>query len=736
MKKLSFIFSLFFLVVFMFSLSLAAQTPKPAATPPTENDGDVVKISTTLIQLDVIVTDKKGNQVTDLKPEDFEIFENGKKQDITNFSYIFSAAGKQPTNSSNAARKSSDKYSVPVPPTKLKLEQVRRTYALVIDDLGLSFDNVSWVQQSLKKFVNEQMQEGDLVAIIRTGSGVGALQSFTSDKRQLLAAVSKIKWNPQGRGGISTFAPIGIDFKDDVKGMVKGDGGSGNPAGGEQDKEFQNQVDQFREENFSFGTMGALSYIVRGMRDLPGRKSLMLISEGFPLVEKVGGVTQPSRTFEKMRVLADLANRSSVIIYTLDPRGLQVPGMATAGDNIREVLPDGYDAGSSVDPTSSRESNFRDSQQSLRYLAYETGGIPYVNQNNIGIGLRKVLEDQNGYYLMGYQPDAETFDPKKNKFNKLTVKLKRDGLKVRYRSGYYGITDKQLAQIKQTPQQQIYSALTSPFGTDGISLSVNTLFVDGEKGGSFIRTIVSIDARDLKFTQEPDGTHKANFDIVAMTFGDNGVPVDEAAKNYTIRLGEKAYQKILQKGFIYNLLVPIKKPGAYQFRIALRDSASEKVGSASQFVDVPNLKKGNLTLSGIVLDNFTAAEWKKISLGQKSAVQTEDETNVDTNTSLRIFKRGTVLRYDYIIYNAKTNPSQLQIQARLFRDGKILLEGQPGSFDTSGQTDLKRLQAVGAITLGNNLAPGNYVLQLIVKDGLAKEKRQIASGSVDFEIVE
>jgi len=188
--------------------------------------------------------------------------------------------------------------------------------------------------------------------------------------------------------------------------------------------------------------------------------------------------------------------------------------------------------------------------------------------------------------------------------------------------------------------------------------------------------------------------------------------------------------------WIKSSLVPIKKPGAYQFRIALRDSASEKVGSASQFVDVPNLKKGNLTLSGIVLDNFMAAEWKKISLGQKSAVQTEDETNVDTNTSLRIFKRGTVLRYDYIIYNAKTNPSQLQIQARLFRDGKILLEGQPGSFDTSGQTDLKRLQAVGAITLGNNLAPGNYVLQLIVKDGLAKEKRQIASGSVDFEIVE
>ncbi|MBA2494948.1 MAG: VWA domain-containing protein, partial [Acidobacteria bacterium] len=205
MNKFSFT-SVIFLLFLLFSVSVFAQTPMPTATPPND-DGEVVKISTALIQLDVIVTDKKGNQVTDLKPEDFEIFENGEKQNITNFSYIFSNPEKRPTDSPTP--KTTDKFSIPIPPAKLKLEQVRRTYAIVIDDLGLSFENVNWVQQSLKKFVNEQMQEGDLVAVIRTGSGIGALQSFTSDKRQLLAAINKIKWNPQGRGGISTFAAIG-----------------------------------------------------------------------------------------------------------------------------------------------------------------------------------------------------------------------------------------------------------------------------------------------------------------------------------------------------------------------------------------------------------------------------------------------------------------------------------------------------------------------------------------------
>lgn len=469
------------------------------------------------------------------------------------------------------------------------------------------------------------------------------------------------------------------------------------------------------------------------MRDLPGRKSLLLLSEGFQPIQN--GV--PTRVFDAMRILADSANRSSVVIYTLDPRGLQDPSMAFADDDITQIIPSSSGAGKlDTDARDARASDFRDSQASLRYLAYETGGIPFINQNNIGNGLRRVLQDQGGYYLIGYQPDAETFDPKKNKFNKLSVKIKREGLTVRHRSGFFGVTDERVTAATQTPPQQIYAALTSPFGKNDITLSVNTLFVDNDKGETFIRSLVNIDARDLRFNRETDGTQKANFDIIAMTFGNNGIPVDKVAKNYTIRVGEKTYQKIMQKGFLYNLLVPIKKPGAYQFRIALRDSTSAKVGSASQFIDVPNLKRGNLTLSSIVLNNFTPAEWKKISLGQKSTAQTDDEINDDADNSLRIFRRGTVLRYAYLIYNAKTSPAQLQIQARLFRDGKVLIEGQPSLFDTSGQKDLKRLEAVGAITLGNNLVPGSYVLQLIVRDGMAKEKRQLATGSVDFEITE
>jgi VWFA-related protein len=719
--------------LFVFTFSVLSQTPTSTPPPLPEVDPDVVKISTSLVQLDVVVTDKKGNQVTDLKPEDFDIFVNGKKQDITNFSYIFSASQKSADQSTQMPQKKVDKYSVPPPPAKLQLEKVKRTYAIVVDDLGLSFENVPAVRQSLKKFINEQMEAGDLVAIVRTGSGIGALQSFTSDKSQLLAAADKIRWNPQGRGGVSTFEAINPSFKDDLNGSIDKNGNVTSIQGTDSDKAFEKDVEEFRQENFSRGTLGALNYIIRGMKELPGRKSVMLLSEGFPLTARGG----PSLVFDSMRVLADLANRSSVVIYTLDPRGLQNPGMAFANDRITQTLTDNFDGGAGKfdsDPRDARTTVFRDTQQSLRYLAYQTGGLPFVNQNDLNKGLREAAEDQSGYYLLGYQPDSETFDPTKNKFNKVSIKIKRNDLEVRYRSGFFGVTDKKLEAVKKTPEQQIYGALTSPFGKNDITLSLNTLFAEDKTSGTFIRSLVTIDAKTLNFTKEADGAYKANFDLIAMTFGDNGAPVDETAKNYTIRLGEKAYQKTLENGFIYNLLVPIKKAGAYQFRVALRDSKSEKVGSASQFIEVPNLKKNQLTLSSIILDNYTIEQWQKIASGNPPS--SEDVTGFDIDTALRQFKRGTILRYDYVIYNAKVNPVNLQVQAKLFRDGNPVVEGKLAEIDTNGQTDLQRIEAAGAITLGNNLAPGNYVLQIIVTDNQAKDKYKITSRWIDFEIIE
>ncbi len=261
-------------VLFLFSVSIFAQTSNPTPTP-APDDEDVVRISTNLIQLDATVTDKKGNVVTDLKPEDFEIYEDGQKQDITNLSFVSGSVINQLTEAKQASN-SGGKFSAPAPIVKLKPEQVRWTYALVVDDLGLSFSNMSYVKDSLKKFVNEQMQEGDLVAILRVSGGLGALQSFTSDKRQLMAAIGKIRWNGSGRVGVNSFEPLGTTLKENLSGASKPDGTFTQVMGTEEDKKAAKRFESDRQSNNTIGTIGAMNYIIRGMRDLPGRKSLTL----------------------------------------------------------------------------------------------------------------------------------------------------------------------------------------------------------------------------------------------------------------------------------------------------------------------------------------------------------------------------------------------------------------------------------------------------------------------------
>lgn len=657
--------------------------------------------------------------MTNLKPEEFEVYENGKKQDITNFSFITQNGENNPSDTQAQPKPAKGKDGIIIPPVKLKPEQVRRTYALVVDDLGLNFGNVFWVKQSLRTFVNEQMQEGDLVAIIKTGSGIGALQSFTSDKRQLMAAIDKIKWNSYGRSGISTFDPINTSLKQDRDGTVKSDGTVRNVAGTDEEKEFEKQVKDFRNDNFSVGTLGTLNYIIRGMRGLPGRKSIMLFSEGFALSGP------ENRVFDGMRVLADLANRASVVIYTLDPRGLQVPSMFEGQDNAQDL----FDP-RAIASLENRENDFLTSQMTLRYLAYQTGGIPFINQNDLNKGMRQAIADQSSYYLLGYEPDEATFDPKKNKFNKLEIKVTRPGAKVRYRSGFFGITDEKIENVfAKTPQQKLADALISPFGANEINLNLYSIFYNDEKDRNFIRSLVYINPNDLNFTLESDGTYQTTFNVIAAIFNTNGNTADNGIATQTLKFTKEQLSKVQEKGIIYDLPVAITKTGAYQFRMAVQDEKTGKIGAVSQFIEIPNIKKG-LAMSGLFLDNFTPDEWQKIRSGEK---RQEDDQTVLFDTTVREYKRGTILRYDYVVYNFKKY-RQLENKLRLIKDGKVIYEEDFSPIKTDGQINLSKIESAGAITLGKNMAAGNYVLQIIVSD--VNKAKNFATQFVEFEIVE
>lgn len=700
---------LFFSSLFLLlSITAFAQTP----TPTPEAKDDVVVINTNLIQVDATVTDKSGKIVKDLTADDFEIYENDQKQLISNFSFV-ELQPDQPTEPT-ASKPNKNVLPAPPVPNKLKAEQVRRTIALVVDDLGLSFSSIYFVQQALKKFVDEQMQPGDLVAIIRTGSGIGALQQFTSDKRQLHAAIERVKWNSVGRVGISSFAAIEPTLKEIVK----------DALGTAAELEAQNEANEFRENIFAVGTLGAVNYIVRGMRELPGRKAVMLFSEGFVLFDRNG---QNQRVLDALRRLTDLANRSAVVIYTMDARGLVAPGLS-AEDNTF-----GLEVEQVSDRLDQRDEKLLNTQQGLRTLAQQTGGFSIINQNSLNRGIERVLNDQKGYYLIGYEPDDAVFDSKQRRFNKLSVKLKRPDLKVRYRSGFFGITDEAAKPSPKTPVQQILNALRSPFATGEIDLRLTALFTDDAKTGSLMRSLVFIKGDALKFTDDKDGFQKATFDIVAMLFGDNGTIVEEVSRTQNIRAKDSALREVSEKGLVYTVTVQVKKPGAYQMRVVLRDQTSAKIGSANQFIEIPNLKKNRLALSGIIVQRYNSAQPVDETVAPKQ-LQTDEERD----TATRRFKKGTGMIFGYAIYNAKANKTapQLTTQYKLFQNGTEIYSSNEVPFIIKDQPDLQRLSAVGTMTLGNTMQAGEYVLQIIVRDTLAKEKRQAATQWIDFEITD
>lgn len=703
------------------SFAQQPQTQRPA-TPTTPqrpvSDDDVVRITTNLVQVDPVITDKNDKQVTDLRPDEVQILEDGKPQKITNFSYVA-------LEPSVVERRTTpvNPNAPPIPPVRLKPEQVRRTIALVVDDLGLSFESSYYVRRALKQFLDKEMQPDDLVAIIRTGGGIGALQQFTSDKRQLYAAVEKVRFNLNGRSGVSPFAPIEKEL------VTTGD----NPS----DPSSKERFDQFREDLFAVGTLGAVNYIVRGLRTLPGRKSVVLLSDGFKIFSRSDPTGNP-RVLNALKNLTDLANRASVVIYTIDARGL-VNTSLNAADSVSELTDAEIDQA-----LANRNADFFESQSGLNYLARQTGGFAVRNSNDINHGIRRVLADQQGYYLIGYRPDESTFDPRSGhrKFHKLSVKVLRPGsYKIRMRNGFYGFTDEEARPTQRTAAQQLMGALTSPFGVEGVHVRLTSLFANDAKIGSILHSMLHVRGSDLTFVREGDTDwHKAVFDIVAVTFGDNGAPIDQVARTHTMRIRGDTYKRVLADGFTYNLTVRVKKAGAYQLRTAIRDVSSERLGSATQFVEVPDIKKNRLLLSGLIVRGTTFESYQKdvMNTQNEAADDTVNATDPKATAAVRQFKQHLVMIYSYAVYNAQlskaTGKPELVTLVKLFRDGKEVFTGKETPFDPTGQPDVKRLMVTGAIQLGSNLTPGEYVLQVVVTDMLSNQKNRLATQWIDFEI--
>jgi len=705
-----------YLITFLFILPVvvSGQSPAPVSTPPA--DPAIVKISVNLIQIDVSVTDASGKPIRDLRPDEVEILENGQKQRISNFSFVAAAERA-------AVKKPFTADGVPEPPVELRPEQVRRTIALVVDDLSLSFESAYQTRQALRKYVDEKMQFGDLVAIIRTGAGIGALQQFTSNREQLYAAIERVRWNPKGIGRFGSFDPIEPTGKEVARRM-----GDVEVALEEiqEERQFLQSGNDFRESLFTAGTLGALKFIVRGMGELPGRKSVLLFSDGLKVFNRVEGGTQAaSRVFDFLKELVSDANRKSVVFYALDARGLVHTGF-TAADNVTDPFTQADNQQISMQQRlSERSAELFDSQQGLSYIAENTGGFAYLDQNDLGFGIQKVLDDQS-YYLVGYQPSGEDIDPSVRRFNKLEVRVSRRGAKVRHRTGFFVGEDVSPGlRIDFNYPTKIMRALTSPFAVNDIGLRLNALYGFSAKRGNFVHSFVHFDADDLEFRKLPNGDLSAIFEILAVSYGDNGQPIQKFNASGSSTIHPYELEKIRREGLAYSFIFPIKTPGGYQLRIALMDSVGGKVGSANQFVDVPNLKKTGITLSGIVLQNSV-----KVS---GTASETLDPI---FSTAKRQFKRGSDLAFGVEIFNVKEQKGPITAQVRVFHEREMVFQGEERKLERSTASSSDAINFTDQVALGEKLEPGDYILQIVVRDASDLKRPRYSAQYVQFDVVD
>jgi VWFA-related protein len=680
-----------------------AQTPAPQlGTASGAASNTVIRIDVNLVQVDAVVTDSRGRRVTDLQPTAFELLQDGKPQAITNFSYVSTKPGSDgmaPIR--RVATVKPVKGEVPPPPTALRTSEVRRTLALVVDDLGLAAENIPAVRSAIKSFIDNQMRPGDLVAIIRTGAGMGALQQFTTDKRLLYAALDRVKYG-QSRVGISSFAPLG----------------SGIRGGG--------AINHLREETLAVGSLGAIRYVVNAMRAYPGRKSVVLFTENIRLIFR--GATD-EMVAHAVQQLSDDASRASVVIHAVEPRGLPDYNV-TAADNTSRM------SGRRISrvPAQRQEEVIR-TEEGMFVLAEQTGGLFLHDTNDLAGALQKAAEDSDGYYLIGYHPDAKTFENGNGrpKFHRIEVKVKGASLHVRSRDGFFGEPGGN-QPLEHTREAEIVHALQSPFSSGAIHPRLTAVFANVPKAGSFINAYLYFNPNELKWSSDADGSHKAVIDVAAAAFDENGTTLAPIDTTFNLRLTAQDFGEELKKGMVYSIHVPVTRPGPYVFRAAVRDAATEGSGSADQFVEVPDVESGHLALSGIVL---------------QEAVPGPAQTNVDLSqgpgpgaditggAARRSFRRGTVLDYLYEIINAMTNASQqpdLEVQTRLFHDGEQVVADKTMHAFGGGAADLEHLKAGGRLTLGREMTPGEYVLQVIVTDKLAKNKFHTVSQSMDFEI--
>ena len=463
------------------------------------------------------------------------------------------------------------------------------------------------------------------------------------------------------------------------------------------------------------------NFVIDSLRQIPGRKSLVLISGGLPLFDLTRSGAVVGDISQIFRTLTDNATRSGVVVNTMDVRGLKAQGAVARYTDTpgKSALGGGTFAGGDVstvgrgyDETLLGTRSLTE-QLTLTSLASITGGVSVVNSNNFSTGLDKVLNRSRGYYRLAYRP-SEKFD---NKFHKVEVKVRRGGTRVYAAEGYYAREDS--TGGARTKEEEIMAAARSPLARRDLDMAAELQYKFSPDNQAMLDINAFIDAHKLNFKRMPEGKYQTSFDIVAFVLDQLGRTRGGISQTASANLSEEEYRRALATGISYTASTQLP-PGYYQVRLVMRETDTGNIGTVSRYFEVPDLTNKQLTMSSVLL-------YATDPSGGKSAT--------DQLPATRVISRSKDLRYAAIVYNAKADNNRPQLRSRLVisQGGKILFQEPEQPLETRGSAEGQYVK-VGQLGL-LKVSPGRYVLTLVVTDPLADKKHQTVTRSIDFTVV-
>ena len=707
-----------------------------------------------MVQIDAVVTDKQGKLARDLKRADFELFEDGKKQEIAHFA-IGTAA--QPARWLAVEKKPAEKRVADSTPVEIR---AGRYIVIAVDDFHLAPENLMIAKRTLQRFINDQMVGGDQVAIATTSGNIGMFQQFTDERDVLERAVNRLSVQ-QRTVTSSSDVPRITDYQAELidtgdldalelavqeilrqepmpaptQGGGRGGRGGMNAGGfdgGASPRERAIQQAQSRARtivaqnaNYTRSTLSNLESVIRNLGALTGRKMLVLLSDGFYL-----GGSSSSQIYDMRRII-DAATRAGVVIYSIDARGLvAVPPGGSASDS--------FGAGDINLPGARERVESRGVQaklDGLNALARDTGGTLFNNSNDLSLGLQRVLDANETYYVLAYEPSTPYRD---GRFHKIEVRVAgRPDLTVRTRKGYFASSDKtgdktgktgDLAekspdkrkekspekiaqQEKLEKEKEMREGLGSLVPLRQIPVDMAVDFLDVSQGNSGALVNLHVDASQLTL-RLLNGTHQSALDLLMALFDEKGKAAASFVERISVNIRPERLENAVKNGFNYRRLMALK-PGFYQARVAIREEGSARMGSASKWVEIPDVGKKQLTLSGVFL-----------SAGKEDQNDLQPANSAyipQPSLATRRFNKDGAVDFMVFAYNAKVekDTADLVIQSQVFSGSKLVYASPVAKMTIPESIDLQRIPYAARISL-EEFNSGPYELRVVVIDRLTK----------------